>query len=421
MLNFLLASSLAALFFVVFFRKRPFDFFTIFVTFFIYNYSMSIVDIIDFGGFSYTDLSLRVPAWLKIYVFAVSIMLSVLVLAYDNFLSRYLSNQLISIEKCSGDLYSERLALNFLIVPLIVLILYLLSTNAGGLLGSKMDIKQQDGGLIAVIAGFSQVVFFLSLRQRHILGILMSMFTVGVFLVIGSRSNILFFALIYMIYKYGGVNVKLLSFKNFFTIILSLVAVFIILIVKLFYKKIKSGDLEQVVSSLSQVDVSVVLDLLLVEPKAVVMNFITLVEHVDYSGNVGYLFFSPIPFLGDLYRNAFSIDLVNTSKYLKDNFYLIDFGMASSVLGEVYSFFGIFGLLFFTISVFFLLAYSSWLLVFSNNLLFHMHVPTLIILFSYMHRTALLNVLSNFKMPLFLIVCLLIFIGFHRILPRVIK
>ncbi|MDP2715681.1 hypothetical protein [Rheinheimera sp.] len=400
MVNFFLFFSFSLLFYIVFLRRRFFDFFTIFVLFFLYNYCVVTFDVVDFGGFSYTSLAIAVPFWLKLYILIFSLSLSILILVYDFLVCKRFGRDRLNEESSSNG--KEKVAVKFFLIPLVLLLIYLVLFNGGDLLGSKMDVKFQQGGVIALIAGFSQVVFFLSLRRNFIPGLLVSFFVVVIFLIIGSRANILFFILIFVLHSFNGKMVRVLSLKHSATIFTTGVVLSLLLSVKLFYKNIKSGEIGTVLTVLQSVDFSLLFDLLLVEPKAVVMNFITLVENVDYGGNVGYLFFAPIPFLSDLYRRAFSVDVINTSTYLKDNFYLVDFGLASSIFGEVYAFFGAGGLFFFTVFVFVLLAVSSWMWIGCRNLYFLIHVPTLIILFSYMHRTALFNFLSSFKVPLLL-------------------
>tara|TARA_B110000211_G_scaffold133702_1_gene153276 strand:- start:4542 stop:5780 length:1239 start_codon:yes stop_codon:yes gene_type:complete len=403
-MDFLLTLLFLSIILYLFSVKRTFDFFTLFGVFFIYYYSFVIGDIVDFKGFSYVDLVMDIPLWLKVFIFIFSISFLVTMVTFD-FATKGREALFTSQRNVNEHEYC-----NILIVILFLLLMLLFMTTGNGLTQSKSDIKASSGAILAFIAGVQQICLFLSLRNKNKVGIYISILVMLMFIFIGSRANVLFSILIVIFYRYGGQHIRLLSIRRCFFASIAFFVLLFVLSIKIFYKDLKEFRFDRVMEKISTLDAGVVIDLFFVDPKSVIMNFITLVEKVDYKNNIVDLLFAPIPFIGEIYRSSISAKLANSSQLLKENYYDVDFGMASSSFGESFSYMGPIGLIIIPVILLIIISYASFRLKKQPSILFLCLIPSVLIFVIYFHRTALVTNLSIFKLPFMvyiLVACIL--------------
>ncbi|PTO85998.1 O-antigen polymerase [Vibrio splendidus] len=390
-------------FIYVFLKKRHFDLFSIYIVFFTYYYTP-----VFYSGFSIlgVDYYTQVSNFTTIYFLALSLLNFSAILIFDNY---FKLNKL----RLEDRYYNSMKEFSFLLLSISLICFLYIALNSSALLQTKSELKSSIGWVLSINLTIVSILYSINVRYKSYIPSILLFITAILMLFAGGRSNIVFILLLVMLLK-SNKKVRLISVRNAKAIVALVVFCLCIISYKLIYKEIKAGDFGAILTKLSVLD-EVIIDLILTDPKTVVMNFEIIYGNLSFDLLQGFkVFLSIFPFLSGVYSNIVELDSINMSSYINDNFIMSDFGFATSTFGEVYGYFGYVGLLVFPVLLILLLYVCNRMYLKGNIIFTSFFLSSSVILFSYMHRNTLIINMGVFKFSMMVFVSFIFYCSIRK-------
>lgn len=393
--------SVASLSYVVF-KKRTFDFFTVLILSSFFYFSPLLIGEININGFVNGEPISDVTYYFCMSYFS---LLAIFVFIFDLF---FINNDVKTFRLLNREVFS-----NVFYISLILFFVGVALVGLGNLLEpDKTKLANQNVAIYGLGLWFLMAVLIVAYANKNWVVFTVCVLCLIFSLYVGSRSNIAIAILTLVLLTLRNNKIRLYSQYSkfiFLSVFISLLILF-----KITYKYIKAFDFSMAYERLSSFDFFSMVNLVLVDPNAVVYNLnYTIVNNVSLDSDfIFHRLLSLFPMMAGLFQLIMDETFPRYSAVLAD-FYSIHFGLASSLHGEIIAMSGTFGFFIFITLFFTITFFLNYRYLFNPSPLILLSLPFVVYNLFYAFRVDLTFMFGTFK-TYFVLVFLVVLLNYFR-------